>query len=74
MTQMFVYGTFLYILGVLGDRYDSRKILIVGLFTMSIWYLLMALLGFYDATNHAYFYIVVMLKGISNAFLLPTFI
>ena len=74
MSQMFFYGVFLYILGVLGDRYDSRKILSIGLFTMSIWYLMLALLGFYDATNHAYYYIVLILTGISNAFLLPTFI
>lgn len=41
---------------------------------MSIWYLMLALLGFYDATSHVYYYLVLIMTGVSNAFLLPTFI
>ncbi len=41
---------------------------------MAIWYLMLALMGFYDATSHIYYYLVLILTGVSNAFLLPTFI
>ncbi len=41
---------------------------------MGFAYLCLSLLGFFDATEHALYYLVCIWTGISNAFLLPCFI
>jgi sugar phosphate permease len=64
----------LYACGVLGDRFNQRIVLTFGLVGMAVLYVILALIGFYDVTNYAAFYIILSGMGLLNATLLPCMI
>ncbi len=72
--SLLCYGISLYVCGVLGDNYNQRKVLTLGMSGMATCYMLLSLLGFFDVTHQAPFYIVLMLIGSFNAFLPPSMI
>ena len=71
---MFFYDISLYVCGVLGDQYNQRYVLTIGYIGMGVLYFVLALVGFYDITNQAYFYVVLSGIGTLNATLLPCMI
>ncbi len=60
--------------GVLGDKYNQRYVLTAGFTGMTLMYLCLALIGFFDITNHAFFYVVLSMIGMFNATLQPCMI
>lgn len=73
-SQLFFYAMSLYVCGVLGDKYNQRYVLTIGFSGMTVLYLVLALIGFFDVTNQACFYIVLSGIGIFNATLQPCMI
>ena len=72
--SLLCYGISLYVCGVIGDNFNQRKVLTLGMTCMATCYFLLSLLGFYDVTNQVPFYIILGLIGTFNAFLLPCMI
>jgi len=64
----------MYASGVIGDRYDQRKLLSIAYLGLSACFFCQALGGFAHITNQFFYYILFIFIGLFNSMLFPNFI
>ena len=72
--QLLAYAICMYASGILGDRFDQRKIIAFGYCGLSVCFMLQAIGGFYHVTSHSFYYIVFIFIGLFNSLMFPNFI
>ena len=68
---MFVYGIFLYICGLAGDKFDVKLVLSLAFAGIGVFYILLSFAGFFDMTSLVYYYFASSGIGVVNAFIYP---
>lgn len=76
-SELVSYSLFLYLSGIVGDRFDQRKVLTGAYIGLGICFAGLGLPGFCDMSHdffYYYFIVVMILIGALNALLWPSFI
>ncbi|TNV82607.1 hypothetical protein FGO68_gene9487 [Halteria grandinella] len=65
------YAIFLYVCGIIGDKYNPRILLTIAWFGIGVFFALLALGGYFEITSQVYYYPVFIGIGMFNSFLFP---
>ncbi|CDW83397.1 sugar phosphate exchanger 3 [Stylonychia lemnae] len=72
--QLLSYAICMYASGMIGDRYNQRKLLTVAYLGLSLCFLCQAIGGFAHVTNQFFYYLLFIFIGLFNSMLFPNFI
>ena len=72
--ELILYSIFLYICGMIGDRFDQRKMLTIAMLGLGFAFCLLGLPGAVNWYSQPYFIFIMSLIGTLNAMLWPCFI
>lgn len=64
----------MYASGIIGDKFEQRKILCFAYLALSICFMLQAVGGFVKITHQAFYYTLFILIGFFNSMIFPNFI